>query len=181
MDTLKSSKDQYTFLNFGTFQSESLKTGENVKVSVVTHNVSYGTDSYKEATTPFIKSQKVGGTATDLFRFHTLSHGTSTNYEFKVGIRDIRPKSEVLWSSEYGTFSVIVRRVDTGQIPYSIFGQGVQDSDLRPNIVEEFQGVNLDPNSPNYIKRVIGDKYITVDEDGKLTSNGDYPNASSAY
>ena len=81
--------------------------------------------------------------------------------------------------SEYGTFSVIVRRVDTAQIPYSIFGQGVQDSDLRPNIVEEFQGVNLDPNSPNYIKRVIGDKYITVDANGKLTSNGDYPNASA--
>ena len=107
-----------------------------------------------------------------------MSHGTSTNYEFKVGIRDIRPASEVP-GSEYGTFSVIVRRVDTAQIPYSIFGQGVQDSDLRPNIVEEFQGVNLDPNSPNYIKRVIGDKYITVDANGKLTSNGDYPNASA--
>ena len=72
-----------------------------------------------------------------------------------------------------------MRRVDTAQIPNSIFGQGVQDSDLRPNIVEEFSGVNLDPNSPNYIKRVIGDKYITVDENGKLESNGDYPNASA--
>ena len=39
--------------------------------------------------------------------------------------------------------------------------------------------MNLDPNSPNYIKRVIGDKYITVDANGKLTSNGDYPNASA--
>ena len=173
----KSSKKAYTLLNFGTFQSQSFATGEQVKVSVVTHNVSY-TDSYKEASTPFIKSQKVGGTATDLFKFHTLSHGTSTNYEFKVGIRDVRPASEVP-GSEFGTFSVIVRRVDTAQIPNSIFGQGVQDSDLRPNIVEEFQGVNLDPNSPNYIKRVIGDKYITVDADGKLTSNGDYPNASA--
>ena len=55
----------------------------------------------------------------------------------------------------------------------------VQDSDTRPNIVEEFQGLNLDPNSPNYIKRVIGDKYITVDNNGKVSSNGDYPNASA--
>ena len=173
----KSSKDAYTQLNFSTFQSASFATGENVKVSVQQVDVDY-TNSYLEASTPWIKSQKVGGTATNLIKFHTLSHGNSTNYEFKVGIRDIRPASEVP-GSEYGTFSVIVRRVDTAQIPNSIFGQGVQDSDVRPNIVEEFQGVNLDPNSPNYIKRVIGDKYITVDSNGKLSSIGDYPNASA--
>ena len=173
----KSSKDAYTFLNFGTFQSQSFATGEDVKVSVQQVDVDY-TKTYQEAATPWIKSQKVGGEATNLIKFHTLSHGNSTNYEFKVGIRDIRPASEVP-GSEFGTFSVIVRRVDTAQIPNSIFGQGVQDSDIRPNIVEEFQGVNLDPNSPNYIKRVIGDKYITVDANGKLSSNGDYPNASA--
>lgn len=173
----KSSKDAYTLLNFGTFQSQSLATGEVPTVTLSQVDVDY-TNAYQEASTPFIKSQKVAGTAVNLFQFHTLSHGNSTNYEFKVGIRDIKPASEVP-GSEYGTFSVVVRRVDTGKIPNSIFGQGVQDSDVRPNIVEEFQGVNLDPNSPNYIKRVIGDKYITVDSNGKLTSNGDYPNASA--
>lgn len=173
----KSSKEVYTFLNFGTFQSQSLATGEVPTVTLSQVDVDY-TKAYQEAATPFIKSQKVAGTAADLFQFHTLSHGNSTNYEFKVGITDIKPASEVP-GSEYGTFSVVVRRVDTGKIPNSIFGQGVQDSDTRPNIVEEFQGLNLDPNSPNYIKRVIGDKYITVDANGKLTSNGDYPNASA--
>ena len=173
----KSSKDAYTFLNFGTFQSQSLATGEIPTVTLSQVDVDY-TKAYQEAATPFIKSQKVAGVATDLFQFHTLSHGNSTNYEFKVGISNIKPASEVP-GSEYGTFSVVVRRVDTGKIPNSIFGQGVQDSDTRPNIVEEFQGLNLDPNSPNYIKRVIGDKYITVDANGKLTSNGDYPNASA--
>ena len=44
----KSSKKAYTFLNFGTFQSQSFATGENGKVSVVSHSVDY-TDSYKEA------------------------------------------------------------------------------------------------------------------------------------
>ena len=173
----KSSKDAYTLLNFGTFQSQSLATGEVPTVTLSQVDVDY-TNAYQEASTPFIKSQKVAGTAVNLFQFHTLSHGNSTNYEFKVGISNIKPASEVP-GSEYGTFSVVVRRVDTGKIPNSIFGQGVQDSDVRPNIVEEFQGVNLDPNSPNYIKRIIGDKYITVDSNGKLTSNGDYPNASA--
>ena len=129
------------------------------------------------ATTPYIISQDVSGVTKNLFRFHTLSHGNPTNYEFKIGIRDIKPASEVP-GSEYGTFTVLVRRVDTSKIPNSVFGQTVQDSDTRPSIVEEFSGVNLDPNSPNYIKRVIGDKDIQIDANGKVILNGDYPNAS---
>ena len=172
----KSSKAAYTMLNFSTFQSASIAADADASVSLVKVNVDY-TKAYSEASTPWIKSQKVGGVAQNLFKFHTLSHGTATNYEFKVGIRDIKPASEVP-GSEYGTFSVVVRRVDTSKVPNSIFGQGVQDADTRPAIVEEFTGLNLDPNSPNYIKRVIGDKYITVDANGKLDTNGDYSNGS---
>ena len=173
----KSSKAAYTFLNFSTFQSASFATGQNVVVSLQQVDVDY-TKEYSEASTPYIKSQKVGGVATNLFKVHTLSHGNATNYEFKIGIRDIKPASEVP-GSEYGTFTLQVRRVDTAKIPNSIFGTNVQDADTRPNIVEEFTGLNLDPNSPNYIARVIGDRYITVDANGKLSTNGDYPNASA--
>ena len=30
----------------------------------------------------------------------------------------------------------------------------------------------------NYLPREIGDKFITIDSNGKLTTNGDYPNQS---
>lgn len=176
----KSSKQAYTYLNFNTFQSASFaaETGSNI---VFVQTASFATfdfsEQYSVASTPFIKSQKIGGTAVNLFKFHTLSHGNSTNYEIKVGIRDIKTAADVP-GSDYGTFTVVVRRVDTSKIPYSIFGQGVQDSDTRPNTLEEFNNVNLDPNSPNYIKRVIGDRFITVDANGKLSTNGDYANNS---
>jgi hypothetical protein len=173
----KSSKAAYTMLNFSTFQSASFATGENVVVSLSQVDTDY-TKAYSEASTPWILSQKVGGVATNLFKVHTLSHGNATNYEFKVGIRDIKPASEVP-GSEYGTFALQIRRVDTAKVPNSIFGTSVQDADTRPNIVEEFTGLNLDPNSPNYIARVIGDRWITVDANGKLSTNGDYANASA--
>ena len=166
----------YVYQEFSTFASQSFATGEVVTVSVNTSSVDY-TKAYSHATTPYIISQDVSGVTKNLFRFHTLSHGNPTNYEFKIGIRDIKPASEVP-GSEYGTFTVLVRRVDTSKIPNSVFGQTVQDSDTRPSIVEEFSGVNLDPNSPNYIKRVIGDKDIQIDANGKVILNGDYPNAS---
>ena len=173
----KSSKVAYTYMNFSTFQSASFAASNSSSITIVTQSVSYAKE-YSEASTPYIKSQKVGGVATNLFRVHTLSHGNATNYEFKVGIRDIKPASEVP-GSEYGTFTLQVRRVDTAKIPNSIFGTNVQDADTRPNIVEEFTGLNLDPNSPNYIARVIGDRYITVDASGKLNIEGDYPNNSA--
>lgn len=173
----KSSKQAYTYLNFNTFQSASFATGEVVLVQTASFATFDFTKEYSVASTPWIKSQKIGGTAVNLFKFHTLSHGNSTNYEIKVGIRDIKTAADVP-GSDYGTFTVVVRRIDTSKIPYSIFGQGVQDSDTRPNTLEEFNNVNLDPNSPNYIKRVIGDKYITVDASGKLSTNGDYNNNS---
>ena len=173
----KSSKQAYTYLNFNTFQSASFATNEVVLVQTASFATFDFSEQYSVASTPFIKSQKIGGTAVNLFKFHTLSHGNSTNYEIKVGIRDIKTAADVP-GSDYGTFTVVVRRVDTSKIPYSIFGQGVQDSDTRPNTLEEFNNVNLDPNSPNYIKRVIGDRFITVDENGKLSTNGDYANNS---
>jgi hypothetical protein len=39
--------------------------------------------------------------------------------------------------------------------------------------------LTLDPDSANYVKRRIGDQYLTVDSEGKVTVNGDYPNKSS--
>lgn len=133
-------------------------------------------EDYKTAATPFITSQKIGTAAKNLFKFHTLSHGTSVSSEVKIGIRDIRLASEVSDPNGYGTFTVEVRRVNTTNIantPYSS-----QDTDRTPDIVESFVNVNLDPDSPRYISRVIGDRYSTVTDAGDIVVNGDYPNLS---
>jgi hypothetical protein len=131
---------------------------------------------YNTAATPWITSQKIGSVAKDLFRFHTLSHGTSVNHEVKVGIRDIRTSTEVSDPNGYGTFTVEVRRVNTTNIPGSPYSS--QDTDRNPDIVETFLNVNLDPNSSRYIARVIGDRYQTVTDNNDIVVNGDYPNIS---
>ena len=133
-------------------------------------------EDYKTAATPFITSQKIGTTAKNLFKFHTLSHGTSVSSEVKIGIRDVRLANEVSDPNGYGTFTVEVRRVNTTNIantPYSS-----QDTDRTPDIVESFTNLNLDPDSPRYISRVIGDRYSTITDAGDIVVNGDYPNLS---
>ena len=129
---------------------------------------------YSDASTPWITSQKIGGNAQDLFKFSTISHGIHANYEIKVGIANIRPAGSIA-GSEFGEFDVVIRAVDQTKLPQTPFT--AEDDDIRPNIIESFR-CNLDPNSPKFISRVIGDRYITSTDEGKLLVNGDYANRS---
>jgi hypothetical protein len=132
------------------------------------------TTDYLQATTPWITSQKVGAVKSDLFRIHTISHGIHSNYEIKIGIANIRPAGTIA-GSEYGDFDVVVRFVDQSKLPQTPFTY--EDEDLRPNVIESFK-CNLDPNSPKFISRVIGDRFITITDAGKVVVNGDYTNKS---
>ena len=131
---------------------------------------------YSTAATPWITSQKIGSTAKNLFKFHTLSHGTSVNHEVKIGIRDVKTATEVSDPNGYGTFTVEIRRVNTNNIPNSPYSS--QDTDQVPDIVETYLNVNLDPDSPNYIARKIGDRSQSITDAGNIVISGDYPNIS---
>jgi hypothetical protein len=148
----------------------------DVTLSLVKYSNYEFLQDYNTATTPYITSQKIGSVTKDLFRFHTLSHGTSVNHEVKVGIFNVRSADEVTDPNGYGAFSVEVRRVNTSNIVNSPYSS--QDTDKTPDTVEIFQNVNLDPTSPQYIVNVIGDRYQTVTDANDLVVNGDYPNKS---
>ena len=117
----------------------------------------------KEAHTPYVVSQLVSGERYELFRFHTLGHGTPYNTKYKIGISNVKAAGQDS-STDYATFSVTLRT----------YG----DSDKRASIIESYGNVNLDPSSPRYIARVIGDRYFTIDDNGKITEHGDYSNKS---
>ena len=180
-------KPVYNYLLFKNYASRSYSADASLTVGVTAVDNNYKTiysqkDAY-EARTPWIVSQNLGSYKTQkttrLFKFHTRSHGPSTNYQYKVAISNIKDSSSVA-GSDYGTFTVQIRRVDVdGTIhaqntPYSRSG----DKDLRPHIVEQWSNLTLDPNSPNFIARVIGDRYQKINEFGKVTVFGDYPNLS---
>jgi hypothetical protein len=131
---------------------------------------------YATAATPWITSQKIGTAVKNLFKFYTISHGNSVNAEVKVGITDIRTSTEVADPNGFGTFTVEVRRVNTTNIANSPYSSA--DTDSTPDIVERFQNVNLDPNSPKFIGSVIGNRYQTVTDAGDIVITGDYPNMS---
>ena len=117
----------------------------------------------KEAETPIVQSQLISGERYNLFQFKTIGHGTLYNTKFKVGISNVKAAGED-GATDYSTFTVTIRS-------YS-------DTDKRKSVVETFNNVNLDPASPNYIARRIGDRYFTIDSNGKITEYGDYTSKS---
>ena len=159
------SKSVYVYSNFQNTQNQvagdDVITFASGAASDVVENFSF---DYKVASTPAIQSQLVNGARTDLFKVKTLSHGSNMNSKFRVGISDVKRAADVA-GSDYGSFSLQVITNNPGQ----------NDDGT---VLENFSNINFDENSTNYLPRVIGDKFITIDSDGKLTTNGDYPNNS---
>jgi phage tail sheath protein FI len=137
--------------------------GNNIVISrVVLPTQDFAYDA-NEAETPMVQSQLISGERYDLFNFVTLGHGDIYNTKYKVGISNVKAAGED-GSTDYSTFTVTIR--------------SFSDTDKRKSVIETFNNVNLDAASPNYIARRIGDRYNTIDSNGKITENGDYTNKS---
>jgi hypothetical protein len=160
------SKNAYSYVYFenaATNLSTSLASGSQIVLETMPDQEFTAVDGPTFASTPWIKSQLISDERHDLFRFHTLGDGTPYNKEYKVSIFNIKAAGSSN-ATDYSTFSVAIR--------------GFADTDRRKSILETYNNVNLDPASPNYIVKVIGDMNITIDENGKMNMNGDYQNRS---
>jgi len=101
--------------------------------------------------------------AKKLFRLIGRGHGEWLSKNCKVSIANIRQSNTT--TDEYGTFSVLIRSIN--------------DSDLNEEILERFDNCTLDPTSPNYVAKLIGDRYERWDSTSRtLKSYGDFPNLS---
>jgi hypothetical protein len=98
-----------------------------------------------------------------LFRVVALDSGEYEQKNYKVSVSDI--KAPATDFEDYGTFTLDIRLAT--------------DSDNRPVFIERFANVNLNPASPDYIARRIGDKFVQWDETEKrLREYGTYTNVS---
>jgi hypothetical protein len=102
---------------------------------------------------------------TKLFRFVGLDSGEWPSKNLKISIADIKtsPNIDV---QPYGSFSVLVR--------------SIRDADTGPTVLERYDGVNLNPNSPDFIATRIGDRYRKFDYTQRVNKEyGQYDNQSN--
>ena len=160
-DPQDANKEVYLYSNF---QAQQNATSSAAQVTIASGSDENFSTDYSVACTPSIQSQLVNSARTSLFKVKTRSHGTDMNSKYRVGISDVKRPADVP-GSDYGSFTLQVIVNNPGE---------TDDG----TILETFSNLNFDEESTNYLPRVIGDRYVTIDSNGKLTYNGDYPNQS---
>ena len=110
--------------------------------------------------------------STDSFTLETISEGTimNTGASGTGGALATGTKDNVRWeittaNTSSGTFSLSLRRGD--------------DITNKKNVLESFNNLSLDPNSPRYISQVIGDQKLAYDSvNNQISTTGEYLNNS---
>jgi hypothetical protein len=167
--TFISGSDTYTFLT----SISAYNYFQNGGTSLLVTRVAPGT--WTPASSTPVSGSTAGAIATgSAFILETLSQGAIMNNtgaeisgSLVSGSVDNFRWQIVSPNTASGTFSLVIR-------------QG-NDTNQNPSILETYPNLSLDPNSPNYIARVIGDQTVTVQTDGStsyLQYSGSYPNAS---
>ena len=115
----------------------------------------------------------------DAFVLKTISEGAITNnYQAGVdsanGTLDAGTRNNVRWE---------ITGANTGSGQFSLSIRRGNDTATQKAVLEQYNNLSMDPTAANYVAKVIGNTYYTVEQDGVdyyVKSNGDYPN-SSAY
>jgi len=98
-----------------------------------------------------------------LFRLIGRGHGEWLMDNVKISIANVRQSHNS--ATDYGTFSIIIR--------------DMLDSDNDVVILERFDECTLNPSSPNFVGRKIGDRYVEWDaKEKRLREYGEYANQS---
>ena len=155
----KSGSDYYT--HFTTLAAE--KYFEQGGGSLLVTRVS--DDTFSGATA------NVTSGSTTLFTLKTHAHGEIMNNSGSVGTNNSLlsgSADNVRWevtskNSAQGTISLVIRRGD--------------DNEKNKIVLESYANLSLDPKSPNYVAKVIGDQSKAY-SGGSVVVTGDYPNVS---
>ena len=155
------SKTAYSYGFFKNNSTINFASGVSITASVL-GNQDFLFDA-QEAQTPIIKSQTISGDRYSVLRFITLGAGNAANQKVKIGITNIKAAGSVS-GTDYGVFTIVVR--------------DFADTNKKKNVLETWSNVNLDPNSPNFVFRVIGNRSKSIANSGKVTEYGDWVNNS---
>ena len=168
--TSGSANDSQTYTYFTSIAAYNyfVNGGESLLVTRVV------TGSYSAATSSLIPTGSGGPTtALSPFVMSTFSKGTIMNSDSSQtsgsllsGSIDNLRFQIVNANSSSGNFDLLIRRGD--------------DNTLQPVVLETWTNLNLDPNSNNYVARVIGDQVQNYDPtNNQIRISGSYANRSN--
>lgn len=115
------------------------------------------------------------------FTLETIGEGTIFNNSTGAADPGVENSDGSLKSGSVDNIRWEISNVNTAQGTFTISVRRGDDNTKNKLIVETFNNVSLDPNSGNYIEKVIGNQVSTKTTDGDLVYievSGEYPNRS---
>lgn len=165
--TFTSGSDTYTFLTSIAANNYFQNGGDSLLVTRVQ------TGSFTPATSTTISALLHADSSS--FVLETLGEGTGMNSSSSLsstGVLDSGSDDNLRWeiaspNTSSGVFSVLIRKGN--------------DTAKAKSVLETFTNVSLDPKSPNYVARIIGNQVVKQRGSGTdvyLQTTGSYPNGS---
>jgi len=166
-DVLLSGSNTYSYFTSIAAYNYFVNGGESL---LVTRVVNGGGVAYTSATSTFALNNLTGSRSSS-FTLETISEGVIMNSSSSLlsgGVLSSGSVNNIRWQiinpvTSSGQFTLLIR-------------QG-NDSTNSPAVLETFTNLSLDPFSPNFISKVIGDYQYNYNN-GQIVVTGSYPNAS---
>tara|TARA_A100001515_G_scaffold145059_1_gene151644 strand:- start:1992 stop:4112 length:2121 start_codon:yes stop_codon:yes gene_type:complete len=115
-------------------------------------------------------------TSTNCFTLTSLNDGAILNSNGPIGTNGLYA------SGSKDNFKFEVTSVNTAKGSFNLLIRRGDDTDKRKSIIEQYNNLTLDPNTSNFIGKVIGDQTMTVRDSGTndpfLQLSGSFPNKS---
>ena len=178
-ETFTSGSSNYEFLTSVAVKNYFSQGGNTALITRVVSG------SYRAATNTFISASAKG--STEPFTLSTLGKGAMYNNAAGqtsaiVGGAGYINSDGSLVTGSADNLRWEIQNVNAAQGTFTLLVRQGNDSTNNPVILETFNNLSLDPNSPNYIEAVIGNQFKTVGTDGATSyiySQGTFPNRSN--
>jgi len=129
--------------------------------------------------TPATANVKKSGSfvaGTEALTFETIADGVIMNNSGSTeGVNN------VLVSGSNDNFRVEVSGINVSRGTFNVLVRSGNDTIKRKNVLESFNNVSMDPNSSNYVARIIGDQDMSIEgttAEPYIKPAGDFPNKS---
>ena len=175
---IESGSQYYTYLNTVSARNYFEQGGESLLVTRVVSGSFTAANTSGSATSQEANLSIDASTGTRTsFKLDTLSQGEIMNSyqaaDSAGGTLDLGSTNNLRWeiagsNGSSGQFSLLIRRGN--------------DTTNQKAVLETYNNLSLDPTAENYISKMIGDIFFTVDVDGTdyyVKENGNYPNRSA--
>lgn len=169
--TFESGSDKHEFLTSMAVKSYFDQGGNTCLVTRVVSG------SYTAATSTDITD--VTGSATSPFELETIGKGVIYNNHSGSTYGETNSDGSLV-SGSSDNLRFEISNVDSSRGTFTLSLRRGDDNTKNKVVLESFTNLSLDPNSPNYIEKVIGNQVRAISGDAtQVTVTGDYVNKSN--